>query len=196
MPKHMQATLLEVDTVLLTPRTVVRRFREGDGALLYELLRENHTRLIEHFPQLMRDVSEKDQAEFYVRRRLASWLLQDEFSFAVWENESARLIGMIRLFNLEWRISRAETDYFIDQQFSGRGLMTEALLAVIRFAFEQLCISKLCLRASMDNYASQRLARKCGFRREGDLREEYRRISGELVDVMLFGLARSEYEKL
>lgn len=45
----------------------------------------------------------------------------------------------------------------------------------------------------MDNVASQRLARKCGFRREGDLRSDYRRPSGELADTMLFGLTRPEY---
>jgi RimJ/RimL family protein N-acetyltransferase len=75
----------------------------------------------------------------------------------------------------------------------GQGLMTEALRVVQPFAFKQLVLEKLLLRTAMENVASQRLARKCGFRREGDLRGDFRKLSGELIDTMLFGLTRSEY---
>jgi RimJ/RimL family protein N-acetyltransferase len=192
----MQSQLLDIDTALLTPRTVVRRFREGDGIAFFELLQENHTRLGDHFPKLIREINDQYKGEFYIRQKMAAWLLQEEFSFGIWEHESAKLVGMARLFHLNWTIPLAEVSYFIDQNFSGRGLMTESLLASIKFAFQQLHLQKLVLRTAMDNYASQRLARKVGFRREGDLREECRRPGGELVDIMLFGLTRTEFEKV
>lgn len=192
----MQAALLDVDTALLTDRTVVRRFRENDGSAFFVLLQDNHTRLIEHFPELIRQISDKDQGEFYIRRKISNWLLQKEFAFGIWEHDSAALIGMIHLYQIEWQTPKALVSFFIDQHFAGRGLMTESLAVAVRFAFRQLKIEKLCLRTATDNYAAQRLARKSGFRREGDLREEFRRSSGELIDVMLFGLTRSEYERV
>lgn len=192
----MQASILDIDTAILTKRTVVRRFREGDGPAFYELLQENHTRLMDHFPHLIRQVTDKNEGEYYVRRKIAAWLLQEEFTLGIWDNDSARLIGAIRLYHLDWTIPRGELTFFIDQFFSGRNLMTEALAACVRFAFTQLGIKKLQLRTAMDNYAAQRLARKVGFRREGDLREEYRRPGGELIDVMLFGLTFSEFDKI
>jgi len=192
----MQAALLDVDTALLTDRTVVRRFRENDGSAFFELLRDNHARLIDHFPKLIRQISDKDQGEFYIRRKIANWLLQEEFSFGIWEHESAALIGAIYLHQIEWQTPKARVSFFIDQHFAGRGLMTESLAVAIRFAFRQLKIEKLYLPTAMDNYAAQRLARKSGFRREGDLREEFRRAGGELLDVMLFGLTRSEYKRI
>ena len=192
----MQARLLDIDTALLSEHCVVRRFREGDGQAFYELLRDNHPRLVDHFPTLLREVNDADKAECYIRRKLAAWLVQEEFCFGLWENESAELIGKLRLFHIDWSLPRAEVSYFIDQHFGGRGLMTEALKRLLQFAFKQLLVEKLLLRTAMDNFTSQRLARKCGFRREGDLRAEFRRGGGELIDVMLFGLTRSEYEKV
>lgn len=191
----MQSRILDIDTALLTARTVVRRFREGDGKLFFELVRDNHAWLIDHFPTILETVTDKEQGEFYVRQCLSAWLLQEAYSFGIWEHESARLVGMIRLFHIDWSVPKAELSFFIDQGFGGRGLMTEALLTVTRFAFEQLLIEKLNLRTAMDNYASQRLARKCGFRREGDLRDDVRRQGGELIDSMLFGFTRAEFTK-
>jgi len=192
----MRSQVLDTDTALLTTRTVVRRFRENDGAEFFLLLQNNHTRLLDHFPDLIQQVIDKEQGEFFIRRKLAAWLLQEEYAFGIWEHDSAKLIGFIRLYQLSWTLAHGELTYFIDQFFAGRGLMTESLKAVMAFAFEQLQLNKLSQRTAMDNYPSQRLARKVGFRREGDLREECRRPGGELIDVMLFGLTRSEYEKI
>ena len=79
---------------------------------------------------------------------------------------------------------------------SSKGIMTEVLLVTIRFAFTQLKLEKISLRTAMDNYASQRLARKCGFRREGDLRADFKKTSGEIIDVMVLGLTKAEWEKV
>lgn len=188
----MQVRLLNIDTALLTQRTVIRRFREGDGELLYNLVQENHAHL-QDLGRLQRDTSSAEESECFVRKCLSGWHLQEDYCFGVWHNKSAKLIGMLRIFGIDWEVPKAEAGYFISQEYTQQGLMTECLLAVLRFTFRQLEIEKLNLRVSMDNVASQRLARKCGFRREGDLRSDYRRPSGELADTMLFGLTRPEY---
>ncbi len=189
----MLARLLDIDTALLTAHTVVRRFREGDGASLYDLVQDNHQRLYDYFPQTIRMVSSKEEAEFFVRQRLADWHLQQEYTFGIWHSKATELIGMVRVHELDWKLPDAELAFFIDQRYSRKGLMTEVLRALLNFSFNQLALEKLRLRTGMDNIAAQRLARKCDFRREGDLRGDFRKPSGEIADVMLFGLTRAEY---
>ena len=192
----MQLHLLSVDTALLTKRVVVRRFRENDGEQLYDLLQTNRVYLEDAFPSTLSENSSKEKSEWYVRVRFARWLLQEEYCFGVWDNDSAKLIGFIRLFRIDWHIPKAEVGFFIDRDFSSKGIMTEVLLVVIKFAFSQLKLEKIALRTAMDNYASQRLARKCGFRREGDLRADFKKTSGEIIDVMVLGLTKAEWEKV
>ncbi len=189
----MDPRLFHIDTALITPRTVIRRFREQDGETLHELIQRNDSRLNDYLPALMQELRTKEQAEVFVREKLAAWLQQKEFTFGLWDNDSARLIGLISIFRIDWRIPLADITFFIDQEHSGKGIMTEAINTALGFAFRQLKLEKLRLPTAMDNYAAQRLARKCGFRREGDLRAEIRLQGDELVDVMLFGLTRSEY---
>ena len=192
----MQKYLLNIDTALLTPRTVVRRFREKEGVVLYELIQDNHSRIADHFPHTLKEIKSKTDAEFYIRHKFAAWLLQEEFCFGIWDNNSAKLIGFIRIFSIDWHVPKAEISFFVDQKYAQKGIMTEALYHTIKFIFEQLKVEKLVMRTATDNYAAQRLARKCGLRREGDLRGDFRKLSGELIDLMLFGLTKAEFEKV
>ncbi len=190
----MQSHLLDIDTALLTRRTVVRRFREKEGLALFEMVDPNRTRLIDHLPRILESVKNKEEAEFFARRMLADWLLQRAYCFGVWEHKNAKLIGFIRIFRIDWPLAYGELDFFIDYDFSGKGLMTEVLKKVTQFAFRQLKLEKIAIKTEMDNFPAQRLARKAGFIREGDLRSAWKKPGGEWVDLMLFGYSRKEFK--
>ena len=192
----MLTRLLTIDTALLSSRTVVRRFRENEGPMLFELFSDNHSWIVDHFPKTMKAISDKESAEFYIRRKIAAWMLQQEYCMGIFDTESAKLIGFIRIFGIDWHVPRGEMGFFIDQDFVQKGIMTEVMIKLLGFVFNQLEFEKLRIRTATDNYPTQRLVRKCGFRREGDLRDEFRRTGGELVDMMLFGLTKAEYEKV
>ncbi|MCP3929686.1 MAG: GNAT family N-acetyltransferase [Bacteroidetes bacterium] len=192
----MLARLFDIDTVILTKRTVVRRFREGEGKTFYDLTRGNHLWLEEDFLQLLQNTESQELSEMFIRQTIADWLLQKEYNFGIWEEENAKLIGFVRFFNIHWSVPKGELSYFIDKDFTGKGIMTEVLTYLLQFAFKQLEMEKLYIRTSAENYPSQRLARRCGFRREGDLRSEFKKQSGEIIDVMLYGLTREEYVRV
>jgi RimJ/RimL family protein N-acetyltransferase len=189
----MQPRLYDVETALVAPRTLLRRYREGDGAALHELIQDNSSQLHSYFPEILEAVRDKENAERFVRERLADWLLQREYAFGLWHAKDAVMIGMVRISELDWRVPKGRLSFFIAQEYAQQGLMTESLQMAMRFVFHQLQLEKIFIRVTMDNVAAQRLARKCAFRREGDLRDEFRFPEGELADVMLFGLTRAEF---
>lgn len=190
----MNSELFNVDTALLTQRTVVRRFREGEGPALRELVYQNREELQDHFPMLVGEVADTDHtAETFVRQRIAAWLLQQDFAFGVWDNETTQLIGYAHLFDFNWEVPTAELSYFMNREHSKAGIMTEVLARVIRFGFRQVNLEKIYVKMLSDNFASQRVARKNGFAREGDLRNEFRRPGGQLADLVRFGLTRETY---
>ena len=190
----MRHELFNIDTALLTQRCVVRRFREDDGKALYKLLDANRDYLLDHFPYLMAEAGRtRKGAETFVRECIAEWLLQTRYAMGIWSNDTTELVGFIQVFNLDWGVPSGELAYFIDKELIRQGIMTEVLARVVRFSFLQLELNKLIIKTLIDNYASQRLARRVGFSREGELRGEYRLPSGMLVDLMRFGFARETY---
>lgn len=67
----------------------------------------------------------------------------------------------------------------------GRGIAGRALELVTRWAFEDLGVARAQLITDLDNGASQRVAEKCGFRREGVLRA-WEPIGDGRPDVVMF----------
>lgn len=186
----MLPDLYHTDSVLITQHAVARRFRENEGEAFYELLDNNRSRIEDLVSNTAGGLSTKEECEAFIRQKFAAWLLQKEYAFGVWHNVSAKAIGYVELFNIDWKVPKAEVIFFIDRDYEAKGLMTEVLTEIIRFAFAQLKMERVTLHTASDNFAAQRLARKCGFRREGDLRAFHRRVSGELIDVMLLAATK------
>ena len=81
----MRDYLLHIETAILTPRTVFRRLREGEGAAFYKLFQENHSRLKEYFHDLTDPLQSENASELWVRSRLADWLQNKAYYFGIWD---------------------------------------------------------------------------------------------------------------
>jgi RimJ/RimL family protein N-acetyltransferase len=88
---------------------------------------------------------------------------------------------------------RAGVGYWLRPEGRGRGAATEALRLVSRWAFEALGIERLNLITDPENTASQRVAERAGFVREGVLRAWHPTRTGRRDSVM-FSLLRSDLE--
>ena len=74
----------------------------------------------------------------------------------------------------------------------GRGVTARALYLVSRYGFEQLGLERLELITDPDNHASQRVAEKVGYRREGVLRSHVPHPDGRRRDSVMFSLLPGE----
>jgi ribosomal-protein-serine acetyltransferase len=82
-----------------------------------------------------------------------------------------------------------ELGYWVASGRAGRGYATEAGAAA--FAFDAIGLYRLELRAGVENVASQRVAEKLGFRREGTLRRGCPLADGA-YDGYLYGLLATD----
>jgi RimJ/RimL family protein N-acetyltransferase len=82
--------------------------------------------------------------------------------------------------------------YWCAQDARGRGVMTRALRLLCRHALHEMKLERLELITDPDNVASQRVAEKVGFRREGLLRSHLRHPDGRRRDSVMFSLLPGE----
>ncbi len=83
----------------------------------------------------------------------------------------------------------AEIGYFVDEQYWGKGIATEAVRRLEKIAFDELDIVRLEIRMEPENTASQRIAQKLGYHKEGGVRKAYLR-DGEYRDCLLYAKVR------
>lgn len=123
----------------------------------------------------------------------ASFLQRSLFQWGVARVEDNRVVGTCTLFHLDARNRRAEIGYALASDCWGQGLMTEALGALVRYAFGPLDLTRLEADVDPRNAPSIRIVEKLGFVREGLLRERWR-VGGEVQDSLMLGLLRREWE--
>ena len=104
------------------------------------------------------------------------------------------MIGIVNIKNIDWHVRLCELGYFLDEDFEGKGIMTEVLDKTIDYCFKELTMNKLFLRIGGENIGSQRLAEKKGFKLEGTLRKEYRIETGQLIDVEYYDKLKNAYQ--
>jgi ribosomal-protein-alanine N-acetyltransferase len=104
----------------------------------------------------------------------------------IFEREHGRLAGGITLGNIRHGVSQSgHIGYWIGERYAGRGLMTDAVGVLVRFAFDRLQLHRVEAACIPDNIRSIRVLEKAGFRREGLLRS-YLRINGAWQDHYLY----------
>ena len=116
----------------------------------------------------------------------------DRRPFAITDAETGALIGSI-----DMRITRlgaGHIGYWMAPQARGRGRTTAALRALSRWAIEELGLGRVELATDLDNIASQRVAEKAGFQREGVLRAMLPTRDGPRRDGVMFSLRPGELD--
>jgi ribosomal-protein-alanine N-acetyltransferase len=88
----------------------------------------------------------------------------------------------------------AYVGYWIDEAFAGRGLMPEAVVAVLRFAFEELGLHRLQIAIIPRNTASRRVVEKLDLRLEG-IAERYLQIDGAWEDHCRYAITVEEWQR-
>lgn len=104
-----------------------------------------------------------------------------------------RYIGTFGL-HPNWEHRHAEVGYIIAMPEWGRGYATEAVRAVIAFAFERTPLVRLHAGYYTRNPASGRVLEKCGFVPEGVRPRMYERF-GEWIDLALMRLFREDWAR-
>lgn len=116
--------------------------------------------------------------------------------FVLEHRSSGRVIGSVGLQedSLRYRVSAVGIDYYLSEEFAGKGYMTEALTELIGWLFSTRRPELISARVFTENTASLRLLAKLGFQREGVLRRAIRNFEDKVFDDVIFSLLKEDYE--
>ncbi len=130
-------------------------------------------------------------------RRQAEDMARDEsFAFLIFEATSDELLGGLTLGGVRRGVAQAATlGYWMGAPHAGKGYMTRAVAAVVRFGFGTLRLHRIEAACIPDNAPSMELVERNGFRREGFARA-YLKINDAWRDHVLYALVESEATRL
>lgn len=111
------------------------------------------------------------------------------FHLGIVLKEEDKVIGDFWLYLIE-NDRMAKVAIRVAKDYQGRGIASEALKAMIKFSFTKTELQRIWTDVDIRNLASIKLLEKCGFRREGHIRQ------GKMVntwcDYYIYGLLRDD----
>ena len=116
----------------------------------------------------------------------------DFYQWAIVLKELGQPIGSISVVNSDDRVDMAEIGYCIGKSWWGRGIMPEAMSAVMDYLFRQVQMQRIEAGHDPENPASGAVLRKCGLKYEGTLRRRIRSNRG-ITDVNWYSVLKEEY---
>jgi ribosomal-protein-alanine N-acetyltransferase len=135
----------------------------------------------------------EDAASFGVRcgMRERERQLGTGFGFGIFVD--GRFAGEVTLSSVQrGPFQQAFIGYWVDQALAGQGLVPEAVVLVLRFAFETLGLHRVEIAIVPRNHASRRVVEKLGIRSEG-VAIGYLEIDGRWEDHVRYAITSEEW---
>ncbi len=149
---------------LTTQRLTLRKLKYEDEKEIYEL-RTNEE--VNQFLDRERAKSIEDARKF-INKILKGIFDNEAILWAINLNDNDRLIGSVVYYNISIKESRGEIGYELNPTQQGKGIMKEALEAVIQFGFDQLGFETIEAWPTEKNTRSIHLLEKFDFKKEID----------------------------
>lgn len=169
----------------------MRRLHPSDAESLFAILAdEDVTRFYDD--DAFTQVSE-------AREQIEAWASAFDAKRAIrWgiaRRDNDEIVGTCGYYGFHTWHRRASIGYELARAYWRRGIMTEALHAIIGFGFRQVGLNRIQAVMMPGNEGSAKLLEKLGFRREGFLREYENWGNKGHVDLLMYSLLARDYER-
>lgn len=167
-----------------------------DAGRVAEYLSRNRSFLAEFEPIRSGEYYTVSGQEKILVRQIESWQNGESCRFYISPKSSQKLvIGFTALNGIFMgAFCSCYLSYQLDQEFQNQGLMTEAVDAVVKYAFSTLYLHRIEGNIMPRNIPSIRVAEKCGFVNEG-LARKYLKINGVWEDHLHYVVWNEELER-
>lgn len=171
------------DPALANEKIALRAWRDADVPAIVAACQDP---LIAHFTTVPSPYRDAD-ARAFLAAQAANRRAGLAVELAIADRGDTELLGAIALGSVSPVHRRGTIGYWVAPAARGRGVATDALRLLAGWAFDILGLSRLDLTTDPDNVASQTVAERCGFRREGVMRSHWVTVGGRR-DSVLYGL--------
>ena len=171
---------------LETERLLLRKVEQTDASFILEFFKNDDATkyMLYHFYHLDEVQIQMDYYENQYKNETGCyWLLQKKTT-----NES---IGVIGLHNISKEHRKGEIGFWVLPQFTGLGYTTEVGRVIVDYCFTALNFNRVEATVETENFASQKVIEKLGFKYEGTFRE-FEMNNGKFIDLMMFASLAKE----
>ncbi len=174
--------------VIETERLLLRKFTHEDVSDVYEYGKDPK---VAEYVLWYPPSSQYESLEF-INNTVQAYLDGDPSPWAIEWKKNAKVIGSTGFVSVDYNHSKGEIGYALARDFWGKGIMPEAVDAVIDIGFNEFGLNRIQAHTHVDNEGSAKVLLKCGMKFEGTFRE-FAKVK-EFWNVNYYAILRKEWK--
>lgn len=178
----------KIEPLPIAPGAVLRPFRVSDAEELTEVVAENREHLARWLPWA--ETSGFEDSVAYLELKRAQIEANDGFEGAIVLD--GRIVGGAGFHAVDWLNRSSSIGYWLAAEAVGRGLMSDAVRALLDHAFGAWDLHRVIIEVVVDNARSRAIPERLGFREEAVLREA-KLLRGRYEDAVLYAMLASDW---
>jgi ribosomal-protein-serine acetyltransferase len=161
-----------------------------DADRIFEITDKSRDYLREWLPWLDFTTQVEDSREF-IKRCLKNYAENRSMTTVVIYNDE--IVGTAGFNEINWSNKTGYIGYWLGEQYQKKGIMTRVAKALTDYAFDELNLNKVEIRAAETNHKSRGIPERLGFVNEGRLRDE-EWLYDHYVDHVVYGILAKEWK--
>lgn len=190
----MNKFLYDLPSLLDADRLYLRPYQAGDGKFFFTAGLRNINHLATYEAEnVLCHLNSPEHAEAVVRELHAEWFARSSFFWGIFDKITDKWCGQVYVGPTNWELPEFTIGFVADVNFEGKGYISEAVQRVLKSLFEDLNAHRVISDCNENNTRSWKLLERCGFFREGHLRQNRLNSDGSYHGDYLYGLLKTEY---
>ena len=174
---------------LSTQRLLLRQLTIGDEKEIMVL--RSDERILKYL--IINKCNSLDEARQFIEKINNGIKANEWIYWAITQETDKKLIGTFCIWHISEENSRAEIGYALHPDWQGKGIMKEAMDAVLEYGFKEMKLHSIEANVDPDNQPSIKLLEKKGFIKEAHFKENVF-FNGSFLDSAIYSLL-NPYEK-
>ena len=194
IPKEESFPNRPITSFQILPDILLREVRIEDAAAIYHAIdtHRDYMRIWLPFVDNLKSVTDEED---FLKSILSAPDDRYEPIFCIW-NEHNEICGLIGFHFSDFANHRTEIGYWLLPEYQHRGIMTQCVHRLCRWAIEAKNIKRIQIRCATGNAASNGIPLRLGFQLEGTERAGELLVSGEYADIHVYSILKEELEAL
>lgn len=163
------------------PEVKIRPQELFDAELLFEIITHTNLEFIEM------PIKTLEEEKCFLRLNEAKRKANFEYNYSILFY--GKLVGACGIRIDQHRPWVGEIGYFVDRDYQGKGIAAEAVRQLEKVGFEGLDLQRITILMDTRNLASERVAQKCGYEKEGIMKKVHR-VGEDYYDCFLYAKTR------
>ncbi|WP_313892389.1 GNAT family protein [Psychrobacillus sp.] len=177
-------------TYNIDDKTALKMLDLQDAEALFTLTVESKETLREWLPFIDYTKSVDDTKNF-IQSTMKQYSENNGFQAGIWYD--GKIAGVIGFHKIDWNNKSTSIGYWLGNDYVGLGLMTKSVEAFVDYAFKEIKLNRVEIRAAVENKKSRAIPERLGFTEEGCVRQtEW--LYDHYVDHIVYGMLAADWK--